>query len=70
MLGQPGIQASPTQVVDALDRLGVEVSEQFVSRVRSQMYRDDAKAARERSKRPPKAKSRRRPQQRKIPNRR
>lgn len=70
MLGQLGMQANPTQVVDALERLGVEVSEQFVSQVKSQMFRDDAKASRERSKRPPKTKSRKRPQQRKIPNRR
>ena len=64
---QLGMQASPTQVADALEQLGVEVSEEFVSRVRSQMHRDNAKAARERSKRPPKTKSRKRPQQRKIP---
>lgn len=68
-LGRLGMQATPTQVVEALEGFGVEVSETFVSQVRLQMLRHDTKATRERSKRPPKIKSRKRPQQRKIPGR-
>jgi hypothetical protein len=64
------MQASPKQIIDALERIGIEVSEEFASRVKFQMLRDDAKAVREQSKRPPKRKSRKRPQQRKIPKRR
>ena len=58
------------QVVEALHEVGIEVSERFVSQVKAQMLRDEAKATRERSKRPPKTKSRSRPQQQKIPPRR
>lgn len=67
---QLGMQASSSQVVDALKRLGIEVSEEFVTRVKFKMLRDEAKAVQQQSKRPPKTKSRKRPQQRKIPNRR
>ena len=67
---QLGIQASPSQVVDALERLGIEVSEEFVSRVNFQMLREEAKALQQQAKRPPKTKTQKRPQQRKIPNRR
>ena len=70
MLARLGMQATPKQVVEALEAFGVEISESFVSQVRFQMVRHDAKATRERSKRPPKIKSRKRPQQRKIPGRR
>jgi hypothetical protein len=69
-LDRLGMQAKPEQVVEALERHGLEVSDRFVSLVKMQMLRDDAKAARERSKRPPKLKTRRRPQRRKIPPRR
>ena len=69
-LDRLGTQAKPEQVVEALESHGLEVSDRFVSLVRMQLLRDDAKAARERSKRPPKPKTRRRPQRRKIPPRR
>ncbi len=62
--------ADAAQVVDALENYGIEVSERFVTLVRSQMIRDEAKAERQRSKRGPKVKSKRRQQQRKIPGRR
>lgn len=68
-LARLGMHATSKQVVDVLEGFGVEVSETFVALVRSQMLRDEAKAMRERSKRPPKTKSRKRPQQRKIPRR-
>lgn len=70
MWTQLGMQATPSQVVDALERIGIEVSEEFVSRVKSQMLREEAKALQQQAKRPPKTKNRKRPQQRKIPNRR
>jgi hypothetical protein len=60
------MQAKPEQVVEALE----EVSDRFVSLAKMQMLRYEAKAARERFKRPPNPKSRNRPQQRKIPPRR
>ncbi|WP_153559415.1 hypothetical protein [Roseimaritima sediminicola] len=69
MWAQLGLQARPAEVVEALERLGIEVSEEFVARVRSQLHRDAAKAARERAKRPPQSKTAKRPQQRKIPHR-
>lgn len=64
-----GVHAPPDRVVEELDRCGIEVSEYFVSRVKMQVHREAAKATRERSKRPPKTKTRWRPQQRKIPGR-
>ena len=69
-LDQLGMQAKPEQVVEALESHGLEISDRFVSLVRMQLLRDDAKAARERSKRPPKPKTHNRPQRRKIPPRR
>lgn len=69
-LARLGMHATPEQVVEALHDLGIEVSERFVTQVKTQMMRDEAKATRERSKRPPKTKSRSRPQQQKIPPRR
>ncbi len=70
MFARMGMHAKPAQVVDALQHCGIEVSERFVSLVRFQMIRDDAKAERQRLKRVPMARSRKRPQQRKIPGRR
>lgn len=69
LLSQLGMHVSPRQVVEALDKLGIEVSENFVTRVKGQMLRDEAAAERERSKRPPVAKNHKRPQQRKVPPR-
>jgi hypothetical protein len=69
-LDRLGMQAKPEQVVADLESHGLEVSDRFVSLVRMQLLRDDAKAARERSKRPPKPKAHNRPQRRKIPPRR
>jgi hypothetical protein len=69
-LARSGLHATPKQVVGALRQLGIEVSERFVAQVRLQMFRDEAKAMRERSKRPPKTMDRIRPQQRKVPPRR
>jgi len=69
-LDRLGMQAKPEQVVADLESHGLEVSDRFVSLVKMQMLRDDAKAARERSKRPPKPKTHNRPQRRKIPPRR
>jgi hypothetical protein len=54
MLARLGMHATPGQVVEALESLDIEVSENFVARVKAQMFRDEAKAVRERSKRPPK----------------
>ena len=68
-LGRLGMHATPEQVVAAMEQYGVEVSEKLVSQVKAQLLRDDAKAVRERSKRVPKSKSHKRPQQRKIPRR-
>ena len=65
MLARLGMHATPGQVVEALESLGIEVSENFVTRVKAQMFPDEAKSVRERSKRPPKTRSR--PQQRKVP---
>ena len=70
MLAQLGMQAKPQEVAETLDGYGIEVSERLVSRVKVQMVQDEARATRERSKRPPKPESRHRPQQRKIPPRR
>ena len=70
MLARLGMHATPGQVVEALESLDIEVSENFVARVKAQMFRDEAKAVRERSKRPPKTKTRSRPQQRKVPRQR
>jgi serine/threonine protein kinase len=67
-LARLGMHSTPTQVVAALESYGIEVSENFVARVKAQMFGSETKAARERSKRPPKTKSRNRPQQRKIPS--
>ena len=69
-LDRLGMHATAQQVIEALHGLGIQVSERFVSQVKAQMVRDEAKATRERSKRPPKTKGRSRPQQRKIPPRR
>ena len=68
-LARMGMHAIPAQVVDALESCGVEVNERFVTLVRSQMIRDEAKAERQRLRRDPKVRSKRRPQQRKIPGR-
>jgi hypothetical protein len=65
-----GLHVTPKQVVEALEEQGIEVSEEFVVRVKGRMNREEAKAVRERSKRPPKSKSHKRPQQRKVPPRR
>ncbi len=35
MWAQLGLQTRPAEVVEALERLGIEVSEEFVARVRS-----------------------------------
>jgi hypothetical protein len=69
-LDQLGMQAKPEQVVEALESHGLDVSDRFVSLVKMQMLRYEAKAAREGFKRPPKLKTRYRPQRRKIPPRR
>ena len=67
-LARLGRHSTPTQVVSALESYGIEVSENFVARVKAQMFGSETKAAIERSKRPPKTKCRNRPQQRKIPS--
>jgi hypothetical protein len=64
-----GMGSSPAAVVEALEGYGIEVSERFVTQVRSQMILDESKAKRRRLKREPKVKSRKRPQNRKIPGR-
>ena len=69
MLARMGMHSTPGQVVEALESYGIEVNERFVIQVKWQMFRHEAKAVRERSKRDPKDKSRKRPQQRKIPSR-
>jgi hypothetical protein len=69
-LARLGMHAKPKQVVNELECFGIEVSEDFVSRVKEQIRREESKTLRERSKRPPKNKSLNRPQQRKIPQRR
>jgi hypothetical protein len=69
-LARLGMQARPDQVVEALENYGIEVSHRFVSRVKIQILQDESKAARERAERPPKPKTCKRPQQRKIPPRR
>ena len=69
-LARLGMHATPQQVIEALHELDIEVSERFVSQVKAQILRDEAKATRERSKRPPKTKGHSRPQQQKIPPRR
>lgn len=65
-----GLHISTKQTVEALDELGIEVSDSFVLSVKGQMIREQAKAMRERAKRPPESKGRNRPPQRKIPPRR
>lgn len=62
-----GMHASPRQVAERLEACGIDVSESLVAAVKAQMLRQQAAAEREQAKRPPKSKSRRRPQQRKIP---
>jgi hypothetical protein len=69
-LARLGMHATPKQVVAELQRFGIEVSEEFVSRVKDQIRREESKALAERSKRPPKKQNRNRLQQRKIPQRR
>ena len=69
-LARLGMHATAKRVADELANFGVEVSETFVSRVKDQMQREESKALAKRSKRKPKDKSRNRPQQRKIPQRR
>lgn len=64
-----GMHVAPERVVDELEKVGVEVSCNFVLKVKSQMLRDEAAAERERAKRTPVNKSRKRPQQQKIPRR-
>ena len=64
-----GMHAKPGKIAEALEMYGIEVSEKLVSRVKIQMFRDEAKAARERFKRPPMPNTCNRPQQRKIPPR-
>ena len=51
MLARLGMQASAKQVVEALSVHGIAVSDRFVARVKAQMFRDEAKEIRERSKR-------------------
>ena len=70
LLARIGLHATPEQVVDALRDIGIGASTRLVAQVKAQMLRDEAKAIKERSKRPPKTKSRRRPQQQKNPPRR
>lgn len=62
-----GMHASPRQVAERLAACGVAVSESLVAAVKAQMLRQQAAAEREQAKRAPTTKSRRRPQQRKIP---
>ena len=69
LLGQLGRQASPSQVVDALAAVGIEVSETLVIKVRADLLRKEAKAERQRLMPQPHDKRRRRPQRRKIPPR-
>lgn len=69
MLLRRGMHVAPEQAVEELEKVGVEVSTNFVAKVKSQMLRDQATAERERAKRTPMSKSRKRPQQRKIPPR-
>ena len=57
-LARLGMHATAKQVVDGLAAFGVEVSEDFVSRVKEQIRREESKAFRGRSKRPPEIKSR------------
>jgi len=68
-LRQLGMQADPQQVIETLQQYGVEVSTRLVTSVMAEMRREEARAEREQAKRPPVDKSRRRPQQRKIPGR-
>ncbi len=64
-----GLHADPQQVIETLQTYGVEVSTRLVTSVQAEMQREAARAEREQSKRTPAVKSRRRPQQRKIPGR-
>lgn len=70
MVDRLGRHVAPSRVAEALRQYDIEVSENFVAKVKLQMDRQDAKAAQQRAKRPPKNKSRNRPQQRKVPQRR
>lgn len=65
-----GMHATARQVVDELACFEVEVREAFVCKVKEQIRREDSRALAERSKQQPKDKSRKCPQQRKIPQRR
>jgi|GEM_PF-2170227 len=69
VLRRLGMQADPQQVIETLQQYGVEVSMRLVISVQAEMRREDARAEREQAKRAPADKSRRRPQQRKIPGR-
>ena len=66
ILARLGLQAGSEQAVEALATYGIQATNHFVASVKSQILRCEAKAVREQSKRPPKIKSRNRPQQRKI----
>ncbi len=68
-LRQLGMHAGPEQVIEAMQRYGIDVSKRLVSDVKAQLLREEARAQREQAKRPPAVKSRNRPQQRKIPGR-
>ena len=70
MLARLGMQAKSKQVADVLESYGIEVSGRLVGRVKLQILLDEARAARQRAKRPPKPRVWNRPQQRKIPPRR
>ena len=70
VLARLGMQAKPQEVVETLESYGVSVGPRLVRLVKLQILRDDAKAARERFKLPPKPRTGKRPQQRKIPPRR
>jgi len=70
VLARLGMQGKPQEVVETLESYGVSVGPQLVRSVKLQILRDDAKAARERVKLPPKPGTGKRPQQRKIPPRR
>lgn len=69
VLRRLGLQADPQQVIEALQPYGVDVSTRLVTSVQAEMQREAARAEREQAKRPPAVRSRRRPQQRKIPGR-
>lgn len=62
-----GMHATAAQIIDELQRYGLDASTRLVTDVKAQLERQQAKAAREQAKRPPQSKTRRRPQQRKLP---